>query len=33
MFEKIVVLEPILMTDEGKEELKIYAKEIMKWMR
>ena len=29
MFEKIVVLEPILMTDEGKEELKSYAKEII----
>lgn len=25
MFEKIVVLEPILMTEEGKEELKSYA--------
>ena len=29
MFEKIVVLEPILMTEEGKEELKSYAKEII----
>ena len=29
MFEKIVVLEPILMTDEGKEELKSYAKDII----
>ena len=29
MFEKIVVLEPILMTDEGKEKLKSYTKEII----
>ena len=29
MFEKIVVLEPILITAEGKEELKSYAKEII----
>lgn len=28
-FNKIVVLEPILLTDEGKEELKKYCKEIL----
>jgi phosphoglycerate dehydrogenase-like enzyme len=29
MFEKIVVLEPILITEEGKDELKAYSKEVV----
>ena len=29
MFNKIVVLEPILLTDEGKEEIKKYCKEVI----